>query len=316
MSPTVVRNTGSIPIQPAGPASPPTSASTMVPGEPAAVARPADSFVPAPPATGGDGAGFPASLFPAGNERWGSWVWNPGPLDTLLTTLKSAGANELYLNAYPLLGRESFLKEAVTRASASGLSPQLLMGSPEWIDPQTRPWLEQSILAPLREVRAAVPAATARRLVVHLDIEPHATGSLTPEKMRGYLDTLSWLGEKLGPGFSLQVDIPAWYQGQMLDGKNLADEILKRVDSVTLMAYGRSADQVIAEVGPTLAQAAKLGKQALVALEVGPQYQQVGLGTQPQVRQFLARVDAALSGRPGYGGCALHDLEAMSHLPW
>lgn len=290
----------------------PASTPTPLPVATPTVVPPTDTFAPAASAD---------SVFPSGPRRWGSWAWNtsglasPASLDALLTSQKGAGANELYLNAYPLLGRERFFASAVNRSAATGLKPQLLLGSPEWIDRQTRPWLEKSIIAPLKTLRAGVPATTAQRLPLHLDIEPHSTGPLTPQKMRDYLETLSWFSQKLGPGFSLQVDIPAWYQGQQLDGKNFAQQILQRVDGVTLMAYARTADQVLADVAPTLAEAARLGKQALVAVECGPSYAQVGLGTQADVRKFLAQLDAGLAGQPGYGGCALHDLDALKLLP-
>ena len=311
MPPINVRSPGTVPTVPStSPSTSPVRAPVAVstPG----VSRPADVFVPSTAS---------ASFFPPGPRRWGSWAWNtsqvttPTALESLLAAQKSAGATELYFNAYPLLGSESFIQSAVTRSCATGLKPQLLLGSPEWIEPQTRPWLEKSIITPLKTIRDRVPAAAVQRLPVHLDVEPHATGPLTPQKMRDYLDTLSWFSSQLGPGFSLQVDIPAWYQGQKVDGKDFTQEILQRVDGVTLMAYERSAQQVLADVAPTLAQAAKLGKQAMVAVEVGPQYAQLGLGTQSEVRKFLAQLDAGLADKPGYGGCALHDLDKLRLLP-
>jgi hypothetical protein len=273
------------------------------------VAAPTDAFVPA---TSAD------SVFPSSPRRWGSWAWDTGALtagpalESFLGAQKRTGATELYFNAYPVAGREGFVKDALVRADALGLKPQVLLGAPEWADPKTRPWLEKSIVQPLQAVRASVPAATLGRIPLHLDIEPHATGPLTPQKMRDYLDTLSWLGTKLGPGFALQVDIPAWYQGQQLDGKDFTQQILQRVDGVTLMAYERTADQVLADVAPTLEQAAALGKRAMVAVEVGPKYAAIGLGTADDARQFLARLDAGLAGKPGYGGCAVHGLESLT----
>lgn len=275
---------------------------------PASVAGPADSFAST--------ASTAARVFPASGRQWGSWEWNTAGasapvLDALVASQKAAGATELYLNGYPLLGREAFLAGALGRAVDAGLSPQLLLGAPEWCEPATRPWLESSIAAPLR----TIAAASATPLTLHLDIEPHATGPLTPEKMRGYLDTLDWLRASLGPGVSVQVDIPAWYAGQSVDGRDFAKEILQRVDGVTLMAYARTAPQVLADVAPTLEAAAALGKQAMVAVEAGPQHAAVGLGTQSGVRQFLATLDARLANMPGYAGCALHDFDAMKRLP-
>lgn len=296
---------------PATPRTAPASPSTPV-GRGGGVTAPGDSF-----ATSGPGA----SVFPAGPRRWGSWAWQSNAstalpvLDALLASQKQAGATELYFNAYPLLGREAFLEAAVGRSVALGLAPQLLLGSPDWADAATRPWLESAIIAPLKALRARVPEATAPRLAVHLDVEPHATGPLTPEKLRGYLDTLDWLGAQLGPGFALQVDVPVWYRGQVVDGKDVLDEVLARVDGVTLMAYERDLSQVLADVAPALAQAAAQGKEALVAVEVGPQHRQAGLGTQADVRRFLAQLDQALAGTPGYGGCALHDLDTLKLLP-
>ncbi len=258
-----------------------------------------------------------ASVFPAGARRWATWAWNTGSvtttagLDALFAAQKKTGANELYVGAYPLLGRERFFKDALTRAPAAGLHPQLLLGSPDWVDRSTRPWLEKSIIAPLKTLRASVPTSALQRVPLHLDIEPHATGPLTPAKMRDFLDTLSWLRTKLGPGFSLQVDIPSWYAGQKVDGKRFTQQILERVDGVTLMAYERTAQQVITEVAPTLAEAARLGKQAMVAVEAGPRSAAVGLGSRAGVRTFLAQLDAALGGKPGYRGCAVHDLDRL-----
>lgn len=273
----------------------------------ATVTGPADSF-----AATSSGA---ARVFPAGDRRWGSWEWNTAGasapvLDALVTSQKASGATELYVNAYPLVGRERFLADALGRAADAGLSPQLLLGAPEWCEPATRPWLETSIVAPLRTIAGASTAP----VTLHLDVEPHATGPLTPEKMRGYLDTLDWFRASL-PGVSLQVDIPAWYAGQSVDGRDFAKEILQRVDGVTLMAYARTAPQVLADVAPTLEAAAALGKQAMVAVEAGPQHAAVGLGTQSGVRQFLATLDTRLANTPGYGGCALHDFDAMKRLP-
>lgn len=254
----------------------------------------------------------PGGVFPPGARRWSTWAWNTsavtsGPrLDAFIAAQKKTGANEVAFGAYPLVGRERFFGDLMTNAAKAGLEPQLLLGSPDWVNRATRPWLEQSIVAPLKTVRASLPGTT---VPLHLDIEPHAAGPMTAQTMRDYLDTLSWFRTRLGPGFSLHVDIPAWYAGQKVDGKDFTQQILDRVDGVTLMAYARSAQQVVTDVAPTLAQAARVGKQALVAVEAGPQYAGVGLGTASGVRKFLAQLDAALAGKPGYGGCAVHDLD-------
>lgn len=284
---------------------------------PRAPQRPVAAPVSAPAADAFERAPAATSVFPAGDRGWGVWAWNgdvlstPTGLDALLGEQKRTGANQLYVNGYPVLGRERVLARALGQAAAAGLQPQVLLGSPDWADPGTRGWLERAIVAPLRTVRAQVPATTAPRLVVHLDVEPHASGPLTPERMRDFLAMLDWFKRELGPGFALQVDVPAWYQGQSVDGQDLMAEVLQRVEGVTLMAYERPVDRVLADVAQTLEQAARLGKQAMVAVEAGPHAAAWGLGSTDGVRAFVATLDAALAGRPGYGGCAVHGLETL-----
>jgi hypothetical protein len=186
----------------------------------------------------------------------------------------------------------------------------------------------------LPEVYGAAPERTAlawQRTVVstglfdgiHLDVEPYLTDGWTtdlPAAQAAYLRLLDRM--RAASTLRLEADVPFWF-GQYKIGRNtLADEVLRRVDGVTVMSYRDTAtgpNSMLAVSQDWLARGKTAGKRVRLAAETGPlpdcphcTFHEEGADA---LTTELAKVDAATRLTAAFGGIAVHHYGAWRTLP-
>jgi hypothetical protein len=120
----------------------------------------------------------------------------------------------------------------------------------------------------------------------------------------------------------VEVDVPFWFGEYRVGTKNLADEVLKRVNAVTVMSYRDTAtgpNSMLAVSQDWLARGTAAGKRVRLGAETG-RLTDCGNctffeeGTAALDRE-LAKVDAGTRTSGAFGGIAIHRYGSWRALP-
>jgi hypothetical protein len=158
---------------------------------------------------------------------------------------------------------------------------------------------------------------------IHLDVEPYLTTGWTTDLQQtaaAYLELLDQV--RLASTLPLEVDVPFWFGQYEVGGDNLADEVLRRVDAVTVMSYRDTATgpNSLVEVSQDwLARGAAAGQRVRLAAETGPLadcgYCPFHDKSASALALELSKVDIATPQAPAFGGIAVHHYGAWRTLP-
>jgi hypothetical protein len=236
----------------------------------------------------------------------GLWVWQdvkPAPVVSfaddhrvtrlwLATPSDPTAADRARLTKTVRLG-----KHHRVRVSALGGSPRWAM-HPHW----ALDWAERALdVAPFAGL--------------HVDVEPYSLNRWDTDRRRvvtGYLRMLDQLHELPG---RLEVDVPFWFGTIKARGHTLADEVLTRVDAVTVMSYRDEAtgtNGILAVSRDWL----RRGARADIPVRLGAEtnelsdctyctfYEEGSAALNREQRQVTRR----LAGQPAFAGVAVHDL--------
>ena len=210
-----------------------------------------------------------ATVVPANGARAASpntramWLWSrPAPAE-VVSWAQAHGVREI-LAYTPTRPDLAWLRDLRARSAAAGISLAALGGEPAWTTQHA---------AALSWLRAVT--ATGLFDAVHVDVEPHALAAWQSDRARTAQQYVTLL-EKLNAATTLRVeaDVAFWYGEVLLPRKqNLADEVLRRVDAVTVMSYRDSAagpNSVTAVGADFLRRGAALRKPVRLGVETQP----------------------------------------------
>jgi hypothetical protein len=243
------------------------------------------------------------------------WLWTAAPNDQVIRWAAARGVAEIFAwtatggTAMVDHGRLSDLKR---RADAAGIRLSALGGDPSWVaDPA-------DALSWQRAVRDSGLFAG-----YHVDVEPYLRPEWALDRdagVRAYLRLLDLL--RPADGLPLEADVPFWYGEISVDGRNVADEILRRVDAVTVLTYRNTATgpNSVLDVGADmLARATTAGRAARLAAETQPMpgcahctFRDEGEAVMTTV---LAAVDGAARAYPAYAGIGIHHYDSWAAMP-
>ena len=116
------------------------------------------------------------------------------------------------------------------------------------------------------------------------------------------------------------MDIPYWYwqfSGPRESSLDMA--VLRIADRITVMAYQRDVEHVMAVARPEVAHAAEAGKSAFIGINFLPPVDGSLDGTMwgmnhSQVLRAIAMLESQGIHMPGFAGVALHDGDSLIHL--
>lgn len=264
-----------------------------------------------PGASAAGSAGLTA--VPAGTRAM--WLWGDQPAAEVVPWAASRGVSEIFVYVAPSvptnsdLGRLQDLKQ---RADARRIRLTALGGDSTWTTDHA---------AALAWQRAVV--TTGLFAGIHLDVEPYLTDGWTadlPATEASYLEMLDRL--RADSMLPVEADVPFWFGQYRVGGRNLADEVLKRVKAVTVMSYrdaGTGPNSMLAVSQDWLARGAAAGKRVRLAAETNPlpdcRYCTFAEEGATRMTRELAKVDAATRRTAAFGGIAVHRYGSWRTLP-
>ncbi len=251
-----------------------------------------------------------------------AWAWFDEDPVALVDLATRQGLRELYVHVTPTVLTDGDLPrlQALARlAQPAGIRLVALGGDPRWTN---RP---QDALA-----WQAVAMGTGLFAATHLDVEPYALPGWSNAKQRKvlvsrYVDLLGRL--QAADPRPLEVDVPFWYGtiGSASGAGTLADDVLARVDAVTVMSYRDTAAGMLDVGADVLARADVLQRRTgrlvpvRLAAETNPladcpscTFASRGLSA---LAEALNAVDASASASyASYAGVAVHDVRGWTAL--
>jgi hypothetical protein len=277
----------------------------------------AAAMVTAAMALGGQGAAGLAGgsrMTPAPPGVRAMWLWSDAAPADVVRWATGHDVSEIFVHvpaggpSATELGR---LRQLSGLAAPAGITLSALGGAPEWTTDHA------AALAWRRAVDAT--GVFAR---YHVDVEPYLLPGWTSARTATATSYLSLL-DKLDTGgrLPLEADVPFWYGRFSVNGRNLATEVLRRVDAITVMSYrdsGTGADSIWSVSQDWLDRGARAGKRVRLAAETGPladcPYCTFAEEGATALGAALAEVDAAARSAPAFAGIAVHHYDAWRRL--
>jgi hypothetical protein len=242
------------------------------------------------------------------------WVWGDYPAADVVGWAAAQHVSEIFVYVAPSVltnGDLGRLQEMRQRAGALRIRLSALGGEPSWA------------------VDHAAALAWQRTVVttglfdgIHLDVEPYLLPAWSADLAgteASYLNLLDRM--RAGSTLRVEADVPFWL-GQYKIGKaNLADEVLRRVDAVTVMSYrdtGTGTNSMLAVGQDWLTRGSAAGKRVRLGAETAPlpdcPYCTFAAKGNALMQQELTKVDAATRKTAAFGGIAIHRYGAWRAL--
>ncbi|WP_125811182.1 hypothetical protein [Actinoplanes sp. ATCC 53533] len=243
------------------------------------------------------------------------WLWDADPAAQVIAWATRQNVSEVFVHVAPSVltdGSLARLQEIKERAVDGRIELRALGGEPGWINNHA---------AALDWQRTVV--STGLFDGIHLDVEPYLTDGWTtdlPAARAAYLRLLDRM--RAASTLRLEADVPFWFGRYKIGRNTLADEVLRRVDGVTVMSYRDTAtgpNSMLAVSQDWLARGRTAGKRVRLAAETGPlpdcphcTFHEEGADA---LTTELAKVDAATRLTAAFGGIAVHHYGAWRTLP-
>lgn len=243
------------------------------------------------------------------------WLWDDDPAAEVVAWAVRQHVSEIFVHVPPSVlagGDLTRLREMKRYADALKIKLRALGGDPGWIDDHA---------AALDWQRAA--SSTGLFSGVHLDVEPYLGDGWTTDRQATLIAYLRLLDEMRVAGtLPIEADVPFWLGEYKVGSRNLADEVLRRVNGVTVMSYRDTAtgtNSILSISQDWLARGRAAGKRVRLGAETGPladcphcTFHEEGA---TRLVRELAKVDAATRRTAAFGGIAVHHYRAWRTLP-
>jgi len=264
-----------------------------------------------PEASSAGGAGRTAA--PANTRAM--WLWGDEPAAEVVTWAAQRNVSEIFVYVAPSVltdGSLGRIREMKERADARKVKLRALGGDPAWVTDHAAAldWRQQVIATGLFEG-------------IHLDVEPYLTDGWStdlPGTEAAYLALLDKM--RTGSPLLIEADVPFWYGEYKIGRRNFADEVLRRVNAVTVMSYrdtGTGVNSILSISQDWLVRGKAAGKRVRLGAETGPladcphcTFHEEGAA---RLTEELAKVDAATRKTPAFGGIAVHRYGTWRALP-
>ncbi|WP_157408187.1 hypothetical protein [Actinoplanes sp. N902-109] len=243
------------------------------------------------------------------------WLWGDQPAAEVVEWAAMQHISEIFVYVSPAVltnGDLERMQEMKERADPLKVKLRALGGDPAWVTNHA---------AALAWQRTVV--STGLFSGIHLDVEPYLTEGWTSNlnaTMTSYLKLLDKM--RTGSTLPVEADVPFWFGEFQVNGKNLADEVLKRVNAVTVMSYrdtGTGPNSMLAVSQDWLARGKKAGKRVRLGAETAPladcPYCTFAEEGATRLRTELAKVDAATRTTAAFAGVAVHRYGTWRALP-
>jgi hypothetical protein len=232
------------------------------------------------------------------------WVWGQQAPDEVIAWANAQNVTEIFAYAASTVATDGSLprlRELSSRAASAGIKLRALGGEPGWATDHANALAWQKAMT-----------ATGLFSGIHLDVEPYLTSGWISDQeatKAGYLSML----DKMRGSLPVETDVPFWFGQFKVGGKNLADEVLKRVSAVTVMSYRDTAtgpNSIFTISQDWLKRGTATGKKVRLGAEIDPiadcAYCSFAEEGARRMTAVLAQVDTAARTSPAYAGVAVH----------
>ena len=243
------------------------------------------------------------------------WVWGADPATEVITWATRQNVSEVFVYVAPSVltdGGLARLQDLKEQAVAQRIKLRALGGEPGWVTDHA---------AALAWQRTVV--TTGLFDGIHLDVEPYLLPGWTTDLQATETAFLKLLDRmKAASTLPLEADVPFWFGQFQVGRKNLADEVLRRVNGVTVMSYRDTAtgpNSMLSISQDWLVRGKAAGKRVRLGAETGPlsdclhcTFHEEGAAA---LTLELAKVDAATRQTAAFGGIAVHHYGSWRTLP-
>ncbi len=259
----------------------------------------------------------------------GMWVWSNEPATdenagaALVELARDASLTTLYVQAQTLVyDAPVLLQQLVVRAAAAGVQVELLIGRPEWAQPEHA----AEVIAIAHALATfAEHEEGPHAVALQVNIEPHALAAWQTNRdalLLGLIDILEQLRDIAhGSKLALSFDMPTWYSALKLQRhgqtRPMSEWVLDVVDTAVLMDYDDDVADIVAHAEATLAYAGVAGKRVVIGVETQCQldddltFCEEGKAA---MTMALAQVHAQLRTQKAYAGLAIHHWKSFIEL--
>lgn len=256
-----------------------------------------------------------------------TWLWNPWMIVSdeagTIAFLESKQLNKVYVQIDYDISLNVY-RSFIEKASVRGIKVYALDGAPDWVAPKG--YTSQNQLMNWLGNYQKGSTAIQKFAGVHLDIEPYLySGWKTKqaETIKSYQALLvKAKNSTTALNLSLEVDLPFWFDE--ISFKNtygnglLAEWVIAKTNSVTIMAYRDSASMIIDLVKEEVAWAGKYGKSLVVGVETGQTSEGNSISFfeegESYMNQQLTAVETYYANNSGFNGTAVHHVGSWMTL--
>jgi hypothetical protein len=264
------------------------------------------------------GAGCVQATAPADKA---TWLWNPWMIVNdeagTLAFLETKKLNKVYVQIDRDIAMKVY-RSFIEKAQAKGIKVYALDGAPTWVAPKG--YTSQNQLMNWLTNYQNGSTSFQKFAGVHLDVEPYLYSgwkSNQSETIKSYQALLVRAKTSTTAlNLPLEADMPFWFDEVSYKnsyGKGiLAEWVISKTDSVTIMAYRDSASLIIDVVKNEVALAGKYGKSLVVGVETGQTDEGNNISFYEEgeayMNQELAKVNGHYTGVSGFNGIAVHHV--------
>ncbi|GIJ66641.1 hypothetical protein [Virgisporangium ochraceum] len=236
-----------------------------------------------------------------------AWVWSWAEPERMVAWSRTQGVRTLFVHvdrdartngdAARLLRLRALCDEAGIRLDALG-------GEPGWALDHTYAFAWRDTVVDLGLFRG-----------LHLDVEPYLLPEWpSPRAVTGFLDLLDALR---GGNLPLEADVPFWYHTVPVGTGTLADEVIARVDALTVMSYRDTATGILDVASDVLDRAGAAAVPVRLAVETQPlaDCAYCSFSQRTVMEAALREVDAAGQRFAAFEGVAVHRYDTWTALP-
>ena len=241
-----------------------------------------------------------------------AWVWTRTEAEPMVAWARVHGVRALFVH----VGRDArtngdaaWLMRLRALCDEAGIRLDALGGEPDWA-------LDRAKAVAWRDTVLALGVFRG----LHVDVEPYLLPDWSTGRDRAVAGLLGVLDALRGGDLPLEADVPFWYHTVPVGAATLADEVIARVDALTVMSYRSTATgpNSIMDVATDLLERA--GRAALpvrLAVETQPvaDCAHCGFTRRVDLDAALRDVDAAAARFGAFEGVAVHQYGTWSAMP-
>ncbi|TWT28389.1 amidase [Planomicrobium sp. CPCC 101110] len=256
-----------------------------------------------------------------------TWLWNPWMIYSdeagTLAFLESKQVNKVYVQIdadIPPAVYRSFIE----KARVKGMRIFALDGAPGWVAPNGTVH-QDKLMAWIKSYQNG--STTAQKFAgIHLDVEPYLYSGWNTNRaatVKAYQALLTKAKNSAAAlALPLEADMPFWFDEisyKNTYGKGiLAEWVIAKTDSVSIMSYRDTAPFIIELVKNELAFGQKHGKTVVVGVETGQTDEGDSISFYEEGEAYmngqLAIINGHYATHPAFGGIAIHHVDSWKTM--